>query len=53
VKSSISQSQIRSTRQPVNLAGQTLTGFTAGQTVKLSVRAGNTAGPEVTVTTTA
>lgn len=39
----------------VNLAGQTLTRFTAGQTVKLSVRAGNTAGntvgPEVTVTT--
>jgi hypothetical protein len=39
----------------VNLAGQTLTGFTAGQTVKLSVRAGNTAGntdgPEVTVIT--
>lgn len=38
----------------VNLAGQTLTGFTPGQTVKLSVRAGNTAGntdgPEVTVT---
>lgn len=38
----------------VNLVGQTLTGFTPGQTVKLSVRAGNTAGntdgPEVTVT---
>ena len=41
----------------LNLAGQTLTGFNPGQTVKLSVRAGNTAGntdgPEVTVTTTA
>ena len=41
----------------VNPVGQTLTGFSAGQTVKLSVRAGNTAGntdgPEVTVTTTA
>ncbi len=28
----------------VNFAGQTLTGFTLGQTVKLSVRAGNTVG---------
>ncbi len=45
------------TRKAVNLAGQTLTGFTAAQTVKLSARAGNTAGntdgPEVTVTTLA
>lgn len=41
----------------VNLAGQTLRGFTPGQTVELSVRAGNTAGntdgPEMTVTTSA
>lgn len=41
----------------MNLVGQTLTGFTPGQTVKLSVRAGNTAGntdgPEVTMTTIA
>lgn len=41
----------------VNPAGQTLTGFSAAQTVKLSVRAGNTAGntdgPEVTVATIA
>ena len=39
----------------VNLVGQTLTGFTPGQIVKLSVRTGNTAGntdgPEVTVAT--
>lgn len=31
-------------RKAVNLAGQTLTGFTAGQAAKLSVRAGNTPG---------
>ena len=39
----------------VNLVGQTLTGFSPNQTVKLSVRTGNTAGntdgPELTVTT--
>ena len=37
-----------------SIVGQTLTGFSPNQTVKLSVRAGNTAGntdgPEQTVT---